>query len=156
MLVLVVRWKNQHAEGAPTVFGFEFVMHIVGFSYTLEVFNIGCTQPLESLVNKNLMNHEVQKSINKNPKSNEDPPVIEIVHHSKHDKQPTGNSENEEKQIVPFKPARGTLVVIFVKNPQGTVHHVFVDKPRCKFHETHGGQKQTYFQHHFHRYPKNS
>lgn len=83
------------------------------------------------------MHQKVAQTINGNTKTNRNQKVIEI-HHPQHDKKPTGNSKNQEKNIIFFKKPGFVLMVISVKIPSQTMHYKFMHEPGHKLHPKEG------------------
>jgi hypothetical protein len=112
-----------------------FMVYFVGFSQTNQILVFGVFEPLESLVNQNIMHHEIAKSVKGDSQSYEK----KIVHpsfYSEVKKNNTRNGKNHKKDIVAFE-HMGVLglVMVGMKIPHQSVHDVFVSEPSHTFHK---------------------
>ena len=89
-------------------------------------------------MNEDIVHEKVGDAIDGNTQAYKSAPIVP-VHHSKHDEQPTWNGKNQKEHIVFFKEPRSMLMVVSVKIPTQTMHHVFVHRPSHEFHEQESG-----------------
>jgi hypothetical protein len=111
------------------------VMHFVRFSQSYQVLVIGVFEPLKSLMNQDIVYHEITKSIKCDSESNEKQ-IVYATLHSKIKKYDAGNGKNHKKNIVSFKNISiFGLVMISMKIPHQSVHYVLMSQPSNTFHK---------------------
>jgi len=79
-------------------------------SYSFCVFVIGVSKPLKALVYKNIMHHEVSKSVGHNSYSN-GPTLPERGIYSSHNKAHTNNGIENKESVISFEP---TIMIFLV------------------------------------------
>jgi hypothetical protein len=119
-------------------------MYFMGSSHPSGIPIIGISEQLEALVYKNIVYQKVSNSVGQNSKPQWPAiPKRGIVaqikeYHAHH------GIENEES-IVPLKPRVVVFfVMVFMKAPQKTMHHIFMRKPSHKLHKAECGQENKY------------
>jgi len=122
------------------LFSTMFVMHLMSFSNSFKIRVIGISQNLKPLVDKDIVDKEIGHPVKQNAQSYEKPKVVSCLC-SKQDEQKAGNCIDQKENIVSFEKTRLLHVVIFVKFPHESVHHIFVSEPG---HELHGKESCDY------------
>ena len=77
-------------------------MYFMCFSQTYKVLIFGVFKPLESLMNQDIVNHEITKSINGDSESNEKQ-IVDSAFYSIIKKHDARNGKNDKKNIISFK-----------------------------------------------------
>lgn len=132
---VIFKRNKQHPKTFTLFFTQMFMMYFMRFSQTDQIFVIRVLEPLKTLVNQDIMNHKIAKSIEHNSESNEKQ-VIHTTLHAKIEKYDTWQSKNHEKYIISFKNISiFGLMVIGVKIPHQTVHHILMGQPGHTFHK---------------------
>ena len=91
--------------------------------------------------------HLVSKNIGYAIEQNSDTdikPKIATRHDSEHHIQPTWDGKDQSKKIIFLKETIMRTVMIFMKIPRKSVHHIFMRKPRHKFHGPEGCENPKY------------
>jgi hypothetical protein len=111
----------------------------MSFSQTNQILVFGIFEPFESLVNQNIMHHEIAKSV-KSDSHGYEKKIIHATLYPEVKKNNTRNGKNHKKNVVAFK-NMGVfrLVMIGMKIPHQSVHDVFMGEPSHTFHH----QKNT-------------
>ena len=77
--------------------------------------------------------HEISRSISENAHTQPEPVIVVGI--TEPDQDDTRNGKKDRKQVVPFKLPSVTDVMVFVKDPQKSVHNIFMREPGHEFHE---------------------
>src|SRR3970040_1409453 len=111
------------------------MVHFVRFSQADQVLVIGVFEPLNPLVNQDIMYHEITKSVKCDPESDEKQ-IVHAALYAKVKKSDAGCCENHKKDIVSFENVGiFGLVMIGMEIPHRSVHNVLVSHPSHAFHE---------------------
>jgi hypothetical protein len=118
-----------------------FVVHLVRPAYGTEVNVIGLAQPLEPLMDKNVVHKKVGKSVNRDSKPDKQQERQRSVQ-AKPKAKYAGRSENEKKVIVLLKKRTWVFaVMVLVQKPEEAMHQVFVSQPCNRLHTKKRHQK---------------
>ncbi len=71
-------------------------------------------------------------------------PKVATGHDAEHHIQPTWDGKNQSKKIIFLKETIMRLMMVFMKIPRKSVHHIFMRKPRHEFHRPEGGNNPKY------------
>jgi hypothetical protein len=94
-------------------------------------------KPLEPLMYEHIMHEEICQAVGSNACAY--PHAKIAASHGSSDETPsTWNGEDQKEGIIFLEKARFMHVVIRVEKPHGTVHEVFVRKPRNPLHPNEG------------------
>lgn len=103
-----------------------FVVHFMRFAQTYQVFIFSILEPLETLMNQDIVNHKIAKTIDGDSQSNEKQ-IIDSALYTIVKKDDAGNGKNDKKDVVALKNMLiFGLVMIGVKVPHQAVHDIFV------------------------------
>jgi hypothetical protein len=116
-------------------------MDFVRPAYTSGIPVIGVSEHLEALVDKDIVYQEIGDPIGQDAQTY-GPALPEIRIRRGHDEGHADHRVEDEKGIIAFKPGIVVFsVMIPVEAPQESVHDILMGKPRHKFHDTEGCQK---------------
>jgi len=114
-------------------------MHFVCFADGAHVGVVGAAEETETLVDEHVVHQEISKSVSRNADTDEQADVVP-VHDAEHHQDGAGDGEDEEEGIVLFEETGFGLVVVFVEDPQQSMHDVLVGEPGHEFHREEGHQ----------------
>ena len=116
------------------------MMHFMGPADRPYIGIIAATEPFKTLMNDHIVYQEISGPVEHDTETDGLHPPDMIVG-TKINQQETGHSEDEGKKIVFFKNARTDLVMIFVQDPEKTMHHIFMGTPGDAFHDDKSAEK---------------
>jgi hypothetical protein len=106
-------------------------------------FVIQLVKPLEPPVDVHVVNQKVNHTINADANTNKRQPEPARCVQPDDVRCRTRNGKNEEEQIILLEKTIVVVVwlmVVFVPDPEGTVHEVFMGRPGDEFHGGYGSQ----------------
>jgi hypothetical protein len=110
------------------------MMHFVRSSDRLKIEVVRFSQKLKPLMNEDIMYKEIGESVEGDSQTNPEQEIIALLHAKKQSGN-SGNGKNQEEEIIVFKKAFGLFfVMVFVKNPEQTMHNILMGEPCHKFH----------------------
>jgi hypothetical protein len=151
----ILKWNQQHAEAFSVLGTQVLVMHLVRPAYGPQVPVVAVAHEFEALVNENIMHQEVTATIQRDTDTHEKFNVVSVDDTKEHE-QETGNGEDQEEGVVPFKKSLVALVVVAVKYPKQSVHNVFVGDPCHSLHHDESDQNGQNFNKDFHDQDKDN
>jgi hypothetical protein len=111
------------------------VMYFMRFTQAYQIFIIGVFEPLKTLMYQDIVDHEITKSVECDSESNEEQ-VIHAALYTKVKKYDTGYGKDHKKDIVSFEYiCIFGLVMISMKIPHQSVHHILMCHPGHAFHK---------------------
>ena len=135
------------------------MMGLMSLSQCQEIGTFRISQDLKSAMDENIVDGEICYAIQENSESNEKV-VAQAAIYTNEEKNDAGESKNEKEQIVAFEPRIfiSFVMMIYVYDPQESVHNEFVSKPSHEFHADKGAQRNEKTNHRccflVHRSPK--
>ena len=135
--------NDEHTEAFAVFFTQVFVVHLMRPADSADIAVVAAGKPFEPLVNNHFMYQEIGSSVQGDSETNGCHPV-HLVLQTQHDAEPAGDGKNEEEGIVFLKKARPFLVMVFMKVPKKTVHHIPVRHPGNAFHHDERKQYNEY------------
>ncbi len=112
------------------------MVHFMCLSQSPEIDVVGLVEPLEALVNKNIVHHKIGDAIQRDADSDVKHEAVSFHEVPDTEKYHRYTSENDEEVVVLLKKVRKLIVVILMQVPEQTVHDVLVRKPGHTFHYT--------------------
>jgi hypothetical protein len=112
------------------------VVNFMGLPKPTKIPVIHVVKPLESPVNKDVMDQEVGYTVVQDSQSNGN--QYGIGGQSNYDARTTGNRKNDKEQIILFKEPLTWLVVVFMEIPEESVHDIPMRQPGDSFHGDQG------------------
>lgn len=106
----------------------------MGFPQGSEIGVLSFIEPLKSAVDEDVVDQKVADSISQNPQANEKF-KIEAIHGTKVEAEERWQGKNEEKEVVFLEKMGMGYMVVFVEDPQKSMHHKTVGKPSHPFHK---------------------
>jgi hypothetical protein len=111
-----------------------FVVDLVRSANPTGIPVVGVAEHLKALMDKDIVYHKVSHSIGKDPEAYRQASPKSVVLPGNKTAN-TNGSIKDKKGVVAFPPTAVVFVVmVFVQDPQKTVHDVFVGKPGHEFH----------------------
>ncbi len=112
------------------------MMYFVSSSNGFEISIIRSGQPFESLMNEDIVYHEIGESIQGNACTYPQSWIECFTAPSQENKCHAWNSKNQKEEVIFFKePFVFMGMMILVEIPQQSMHDVFVGKPGNAFHK---------------------
>lgn len=103
------------------------------------------------VVNDHLMHKKISRSVNSN--TDTDPhAVVATGHNAEHHKQPGWNGKDQGEKIISLEKSLFGLVVANMNLPENAMHHIFMCRPRHKFHKEKGCNQYRYVEGYLHYY----
>jgi hypothetical protein len=139
----IFKRDKEHPETLPVLFAEVFVVDFVCPPDAPGIPVIGIPEHFKTLVDKDVMHQEIGNPVGKDSQA-DGPALPEIRVRPGHDKGHADHCVEDKKGIIALEPGIVVFpVVIFVEAPQETVHDILMGKPRHKFHDTEGCQKDS-------------
>jgi len=119
------------------------MMHFMCPSNGPDVTAVASCKPFETLMNNNIMNEKISKSISHDTEANRlHPPYM--IERAVKNKQDAWYSEDDKKCVVLLEETRLYLMMILVQVPEKTMHDITMCKPGNTFHNKKCGSQNKY------------